>query len=308
MTIESPGVHEFGSIVGRFVNNKASKLKQLTLPIEKIVLPKYQPRKHFDPKKLEDLQNSIKQHGILEPLIVRPLDNEKYELVAGERRLRAATNLGVQEVPVTIHNLTDQQALHVALIENLQREDLNPIEETRGILNLLAIELSLPEQEVKTLLYQMKNQTTDASQNVLTSMENVEKVFSSIGKMTWHSFMNTRLVLLNLPNELVEAIERGEVAYTKAQAIAQVKDEAERQGLLDKAIAQDLSLSQIREKVNDWKKTETKPQKQGRGETHLQRAKALYEQIKKRKIWQDKEKKAEFDELLTKLEILLAED
>lgn len=307
MTTESPGVHQFGSIVGRFVDNKASKLKQSTLPIEKIVLPKYQPRKHFDPKKLEDLQSSIQQHGILEPLIVRPLDKEKYELVAGERRLRAATNLGLEEVPVTIHNLTDQQALQVALIENLQREDLNPIEETRGILKLLGIELNLPEQEVKTLLYQMKNQTTDTSQNVLTSVENVERVFSSIGKMTWHSFMNTRLVLLNLPDELVEAIEGGKVAYTKAQAIAQIKDEAERKELLEEAIAQDLSLSQIREKVSEWKKS-NKPQGEGRGETYPQRAKALYEKIKQRKLWKDKEKKEEFEALLIKLEILLEED
>jgi ParB family transcriptional regulator, chromosome partitioning protein len=97
-----------------------------------------QPRHYFDPEKLEQLVQSIAQHGILEPLLVRPLETNQYELVAGERRYRAALKLGLSEVPVVIRQLNDEEATQLALIENLQREDLNPIEETEGILQLLA--------------------------------------------------------------------------------------------------------------------------------------------------------------------------
>ncbi|WP_245940007.1 ParB/RepB/Spo0J family partition protein [Stenomitos frigidus] len=100
-----------------------------------------QPRRYFDPEKLNQLAESIKQHGILEPLLVCFTAHGKYEIVAGERRYRAATMLGFTEVPVVIRDFSDQEALQVALIENLQREDLNPIEETEGILELVALRL-----------------------------------------------------------------------------------------------------------------------------------------------------------------------
>ena len=87
---------------------------------------------------MQALVQSVKTDGILQPLLVRPLGEEKYELVAGERRYRAAKEVGLTEVPVIIGDLTQQQALRVALVENLQREDLNPVEETEGILQLLS--------------------------------------------------------------------------------------------------------------------------------------------------------------------------
>jgi ParB family chromosome partitioning protein len=103
-----------------------------TLKLQQIQVNQ-QPRRYFDPEKLEQLKRSIEEHGILEPLIVRPLgggEGAGYQLVAGERRYRAARELGLKEVPVVVHQLSDQQAIQVALIENLQREDLNPVEET----------------------------------------------------------------------------------------------------------------------------------------------------------------------------------
>ena len=109
--------------------------------IERIHLPLNQPRHYFDPEKLQQLTSSVKEHGIIEPLLVRPLQDGEYELVAGERRYRAAQEIGLERVPIVVRELTDSKALQLALEENLQREDLNPVEETEGILNLLGLRL-----------------------------------------------------------------------------------------------------------------------------------------------------------------------
>jgi len=106
--------------------------------ISQIILSQQQPRRYFDPDKMQQLAQSIQEHGILEPLLVRPLTGDTYELIAGERRYRAAKEVGLTYVPVVIRAMTDRQALQIALIENLQREDLNPLEETEGMLSLLA--------------------------------------------------------------------------------------------------------------------------------------------------------------------------
>ena len=130
-----------------------------SLPIEQIHLPDYQPRTYFDSQKLEELARTIKEHGIIEPIIVRPKPlSNLYELVAGGRRYRAAQIAQLTEVPVNILELTDEQALEVAMLENLQREKLNPVEETEGILRILAVRLSREMEEVPALLYKLNRQ------------------------------------------------------------------------------------------------------------------------------------------------------
>ncbi len=130
---------------------------ETTVKLEDIVLPQHQPRRYFDPQALKELVESVKQHGILQPLLVRPLGGGKYELVAGERRLRAGQEALLEVAPVVVRELSNDQAFQLALIENLQREDLNPVEETEGILHLLAIRLQCDVEAVKSLLYRMKN-------------------------------------------------------------------------------------------------------------------------------------------------------
>ena len=136
-------------------STKQSKSIQ-TLRIEQIVISSLQPRRYFDPEQLEQLTQSVKEHGILEPLLVRSLPDNKYELVAGERRYRAAIEAGLADVPVVIKELTDPEALQLALIENLQREDLNPVEETEGILQLIALRENLAVDEVISSLFGSK--------------------------------------------------------------------------------------------------------------------------------------------------------
>ena len=120
---------------------------ETSVSLAEISLPSSQPRRYFDREKLSQLAASIQSHGILEPLLVRPFNN-KYQLVAGERRYRAAQLVGLDTVPVVIRELSDEQALLLSLVENLAREDLNPVEETEGILTLLEMELNLDRAEV----------------------------------------------------------------------------------------------------------------------------------------------------------------
>ncbi len=214
------------------------------LPVKAIQKSPRQPRRYFEPEKQEQLVLSVKQHGILEPLLVRPLNKGKYELVAGERRYRAALEVGLTEVPAIIKELTDEEALQIALIENLQRVDLNPVEETEGILQLLSIQLQQEVEPVVALLYRMENEAKGkVTQNVLGNSEGakVREIFESLGIISWESFVSSRLPLLNLPEEILKAIRQGKIAYTKAQVIARVKEKTQREDLLMEAIAANLS-------------------------------------------------------------------
>ncbi len=268
-----------------------------------------QPRHYFDPEKLEQLVQSIAQHGILEPLLVRPLATDQYELVAGERRYRAALKLGLPEVPVVIRQLSDDEAIQLALIENLQREDLNPIEETEGVLQLLAFRLKMPVQAVPALLYQMKNaleKETDARNNVIPKFRSdqtleIQSVFQDLGLMNWLSFTCNRLPLLNLPNEILNAIRSGKIAYTKALAIARIKDESQRRTLLDRAIDENLSLNQIRAYIKA-----IKPQPNLQSPQFL--VTNLYRRLLKAKLWEDPQRWTKAQALLAELEALLDQE
>jgi ParB family transcriptional regulator, chromosome partitioning protein len=109
----------------------------LSLPLDRIGVGKYQPRTRMDEQALAELAESIKAQGVMQPILVRPVDGGRYELIAGERRWRAAQRAGLTEVPALVRSVPDQAALALALIENIQREDLNPLEEAQGIARLI---------------------------------------------------------------------------------------------------------------------------------------------------------------------------
>ena len=152
----------------------------ITVPISKIqALPK-QPRRYFDEEKLAKLVQSVKEHGILEPLLVRPLTQNKYELIAGGRRLRAAVEAGLTEVPIVSKQLDDKQALEVALLENLQREDLNPVEEVEAILTLLTIQINVTATQIKSILNEAANakkRNLELTENVSRHLETIENTY-----------------------------------------------------------------------------------------------------------------------------------
>lgn len=276
------------------------------LSIESIQIASSQPRRYFDSQAMQALVESVKTDGILQPLLVRPLGEEKYELVAGERRYRAAKELGLTEVPVIVRDLTEQQALRVALVENLQREDLNPVEETEGILQLLSHHLEYDLEEVVHLLYRMQNDVQRMNDNVIIhpEMQIVTKVFTELGRMSWESFVSNRLGLLKLPADIQEALRGGQIEYTKARAIAKVKDEPARKLLLESAIAEGLSLTQIKERIADLK-AETSAEKP---EENLKtQIKGALTKANKSKVWSDPKKQKRLQKILTELESLLAD-
>ena len=229
-----------------------------TLPLE-VLVPSPQPRKRFE--NLEALAESIREKGVLQPLLVRPLGDGRYAIVAGERRYRAARMAGLSEVPVRVVELSEKEARLLALVENLQREDLNPYEETVGVLALLSEDLGKPVEEVVGLLHRMQNEKRGkATQNVLGSPEarRVEEVFKALGRMTWESFVKARLPLLSLPEDLKAALEEGAIPYTAALELKKVKDEASRKVLLEEARA-GLSLRELRARVREVLRKEKAP-------------------------------------------------
>ena len=124
---------------------KASDLHKM--PIEWMQRGQYQPRKDIDPEKIKELADSIKAQGIIQPIVLRKIDEQKYEIVAGERRWRAAQLAGLQEVPVIVKEIDDRAAMAIGLIENIQREDLNPLEESEALKRLLD-EFQLTHQQI----------------------------------------------------------------------------------------------------------------------------------------------------------------
>lgn len=174
----------------------ASQGNAVTLPIDDIVPNHDQPRKTFTPEALSELSESIKEHGVLQPLLVRPLLDGSYRLVAGERRYRASRMAGLTEVPVVIKEMSDEEEQIFALIENLQREDLNAIEEAEGI---------------KTLI-----ETFGLTQ---------EQAAQRVGKS--RTAITNSLRLLNLPEDIADLVKQGKISMGHARALLSFEDKKE---------------------------------------------------------------------------------
>lgn len=290
------------------LKNKAKLLDDLPIQsagIDSIQLPEKQPRRYFDADKMNQLAESVRSLGILEPLLVRPLSGGRYELVAGERRLRAARIVGLDSVPIVSKSFNDEEAAQVALMENLQREDLNPVEETEGLLELLAIELRLNHDQVASLIHRSKNAKTrgrELSHNVMAQLEIIETVLSKIGKFNLDSFRANRLPLLTLPEEILDILRQGKLEYTKAIAISRVKDNDLRSEILQEAIADNLSLTQIRSKIRALQSNNTTPAYRTR---IVNRYRQIGRQIQNHKHLKDADKRKRLNELLGEIEKLL---
>jgi ParB family chromosome partitioning protein len=289
--------------------DEESQAAPQTVPLDSITLLASQPRRYFDPAKMEQLIESVKAHGVLENLLIRPLPDKdsSYELIAGERRYQAAKAAGLKEVPVTIRSLSDEQALQISLVENLLREDLNPVEETEGILQLLALRLQVAREEVTSLLHRMRDeQRGKVPHNVMGNSlgQTIQAVFEELGSTTWESFVSNRLPLLNLPEDILSALQTGKIAYTKATAIARLKEQPERQELLEAAITEDLSLNEIKDRIKSLLDAKMSLQEE-QSPSLKSRMDNAYAKIKKSKIWNDPKKKRQLEKLLAQLEALL---
>lgn len=198
-----------------------------TVRISEIEQNRSQPRKRFDDEALTELAESIQAHGMLQPIVVRPVSENRYQIVAGERRWRAAKRIGLSEVPVIIRDFTDNEAAQIALIENLQRENLNPIEEALG--------------------YQALMQQYHMTQ---------EDVAKTVGKSR-PSVANS-LRLLNLPVSVQDYLEKGRISVGHAKALAAIKEERLMQECAQRAAEDRITVREI-EAIAQKQNTETKP-------------------------------------------------
>lgn len=198
-----------------------------TVAISKIMPNKGQPRKLFKPDELAELSDSIKQNGILQPLLVRKV-GQKYEIVAGERRYQAAKLAGLTEVPVIIKDISDEDVFKLALIENLQRSDLSPLEEARGYRQLIK-EKGLTQEQLAKLLSKSRSAITNT------------------------------LRLLDLPEEVQELVEQGQLTAGHARAILAVPSEEGRLKLAKKVAEEKLSVRQTENLAPLFSVTEKEP-------------------------------------------------
>lgn len=276
---------------------------EIRMQLEQIELPASQPRRYFDPAALQALTKSIKEKGLLQPLLVRPTENGKFELVAGERRYRAAKELGLADVPAVVRELNDLEAAEAALAENLQREDLNPVEETEGVLQLLALKLERSREEVVSLLYALQNASKGrVTHNVMgNDQEAVQAILEAVGRMNWQSFVSNRLPLLKLPEDILQALQEGRLPYTKATLLARLKDAGQRRAMLARTMDEDLSVADLRGAIK-----QAQASSDGNEEVDLEvRARRLPKLLKRNPMLTDSAVRDRVTALLAELEALL---
>ncbi len=279
---------------------------QDTLSLNSIAPPIYNPRTYFDSEKLEQLAESFKEHGMIGRLTVRPVEGREqpYELVTGERRFRAAQLANLVEVPADIRELTDRQAIALALEENLNREDLNPIEETEGILQLISLESNLEKPEITSLLYKMIK-----GRDVPTQFKEVVlNVFESIKNLSWKTFARDRLRLLNLPESILEAIQQGKIEYTKGVEIAKLQQKSEQNKLLEDAITNNLSIKQIKDKIALHKGNTSQDYSNLSTAELIKDVRETYQKLsRKKKVWSNQRNRKKIETLLKQLKSLIEE-
>lgn len=203
---------------GQGSENQEQLLKEL--PVDLIQRGKYQPRRDMDPQALEELANSIRVQGVMQPIVVRPIAEGRYEIIAGERRWRATQQAGLDSIPAVIRDVPDEAAIAMALIENIQREDLNPIEEAIA-LQRLQLEFELTQQQV-----------ADAVGKSRVSITNL-------------------LRLMALPDDVKLLLERGDLEMGHARALLGLPSE-DQTAAARQVVARGLTVRQTEALVRQW--------------------------------------------------------
>ena len=216
-----------GALLGESAMQASGQQSPLLLPLQKIEPNRLQPRKNFDEEELASLADSIRQHGVIQPLTVRLLDTGYYQIIAGERRWRAARMAGLREVPVVVIEADDKKAMELALIENLQRADLTPIEEARGYQQLIG-EYGLTQEQVADRVSKSRPAVANAMR------------------------------LLSLPQELLAMVEEGKLSAGHARALLTLREPAQQLAVAQKVINLQLSVRQTEAMCKKLGKSEPK--------------------------------------------------
>ncbi len=234
---------------GTVVVSKEEKAAESMVKITKIEPNREQPRKYFDEEALQELAESIKKHGLISPILVQDR-KEYYEIIAGERRWRAAKLAGLKEVPVIIRDYTEREIAEIALIENVQREDLNPIEEAAGYKRLIE-EFGLKQEEVAECVSKSRSAITNS------------------------------LRLLKLSGPVQKFLSDGQLSMGHARALLAVEDEEKQIALAEKVIQGNLSVREVEKLVKNLDAT---PKEKPIPDAQLQAIYASYEEKMKQSL------------------------
>ena len=188
------------------------------LYLDDIIPNRFQPREIFDDQALKELAVSIKEHGVIQPIIVRKVEN-KYEIIAGERRYKASTMAGLTKIPAIVKNLDDKESSKVALIENLQRKDLSPIEEARTYQKILELEENMTQEELA----------------------------STMGKT--QSSVSNKLRLLELPEEIQDALLKEKISERHARSLLTIEDKNDQIKMMDKVITEKMTVRELDKEI-----------------------------------------------------------
>jgi ParB family chromosome partitioning protein len=198
----------------------------IEMDIESLTPNLFQPRKNFNKEKMEELKESIKKHGIIQPIVARKMANG-YEIIAGERRLKAAKEIGLKKIPAIIKSINNEKSLEIALVENIQREDLNPVEQANAFKRLID-EFNLTQQELA--------EVTGKSRTLVT---------------------NT-IRLLKLNREIQKNISEGKISFGHAKLLLSIEDEEVQRAVCDRIIANDLSVRDTEYLIKNIEKAQKK--------------------------------------------------
>ena len=202
-----------------FIENEPEESgSTVTLKVSEIEPNKSQPRREFDEAALAELAESISQHGVLQPLLVRPIADGGYQIVAGERRWRASRMAGLTEVPVVIRELTDKETMEFALIENLQREDLTPVEEAMGFRQLIE-EYSMSQEQLSKIVGKSRPAIANA------------------------------LRLLNLPEDILSLVSKGKISAGHARTLLSLKNYDDMLRCAEICVEQEISVRELERMV-----------------------------------------------------------
>ena len=211
--------------------SKVNQNDVVSLQVEQIVPNEYQPRTQFDDEKIEELAQTLQTHGIIQPIVVREKEADIYEVIAGERRLRAAKLLGWEEISAIVRDLNDTETASIALIENIQREELSVIEEGRAYEQLISMH-SLTQEALAQRLG--KSQSTVAN----------------------------RIRLLTLPEEIQAGLMEKKLTERHARALMKMKDETVQIEYYNKTIDEQWTVRELEDKVNAWLGKKKEPKRQ----------------------------------------------
>lgn len=296
------------SVVGAFMSPSSHNEEDAAswISVSMIDFADKQPRRYFSSEKMEQLTVSIKEKGVLEPILVRPKENGRYEVVAGERRLRASQTAELEQVPCVVRELSDEESFEIAVIENLQRDDLNPVEETEAILDLLTVKLGQSREEVLAHfnLAAKRERTKQSTPIDSPELEAIESFFKTIGRFTPNSFRTNRLPLLNLPPDVFQAIAQGKIEYSKGRLIARVKNGKSRQNLLEATLTEGLSQREIQDRV---KSSGPKKARASHTEKVIARTTSVLKEVKKSVVWRDDDKCRQLEHHLSEIERLMTD-